>query len=140
MVRPRGWTIPLAASAIHLIDDAKAERLGVERVSAIQVFGEMLDSADLLIAHNIKFDQSVMETNFHRELITYPQNKNTFCTMLAATPIVAIPGARGGYKWPRLNECIKHFFDEDLEGAHDALVDVIACRRVYHKLVELGHG
>jgi len=37
-------------------------------------------------------------------------------------------------KPPKLEECIRHFFGEELDGAHDAMVDVVACRRVFFHL------
>lgn len=40
-------------------------------------------------------------------------------------------------KPPKLEECIRHFFNEDLDGAHDAMIDVAACRRVYFHLKTL---
>lgn len=40
-------------------------------------------------------------------------------------------------KAPKLAECVKHFFGEDLAGAHDALVDVRACARVFFRLRDL---
>ena len=45
-----------------------------------------------------------------------------------------------GQKWkpPKLEECMKYFFNEDIEGLHDALIDVDSCRRVYFKLKEMG--
>jgi len=41
-------------------------------------------------------------------------------------------------KPPKLEECIRHFFNEELDGAHDAMVDVRACRRVYFHLQTMG--
>ena len=40
-------------------------------------------------------------------------------------------------KSPKLEECIEHFFGEKLSGAHDAMVDVGACKRVYFNLKAL---
>ena len=60
----------------------------------------------------------------------------TRCTMLSSTGILKIK-TKQGYKWPKLEECIKFFFDEQLEGAHDALTDVRACIRVYKELEKL---
>jgi DNA polymerase-3 subunit epsilon len=37
-------------------------------------------------------------------------------------------------KPPKLEECIQHFFSEELPGAHDALIDARACARVYFHL------
>jgi DNA polymerase-3 subunit epsilon len=64
--------------------------------------------------------------------------------MEAATPVLNLPPTErmiaAGFdkpKPPKLEECIRHFFNEDLEGAHDAMADVIACRRVYFHLAAL---
>jgi DNA polymerase-3 subunit epsilon len=64
--------------------------------------------------------------------------------MEAAAPIVNLPPTErmlaAGFnkpKAPKLEECIHHFFGETLAGAHDALVDVRACARVYFHLQTL---
>ena len=73
-----------------------------------------------------------------------PLKKPVFCTMEAACSVVNLPPtakmlAAGIHrpKSPKLEECVKHFFNEDLQGAHDAMVDVAACRRVYLHLKSL---
>jgi len=65
--------------------------------------------------------------------------------MTAAAPIVNIPPTpkmlAAGFnkpKSPKLEECIKHFFGEELPGAHDAMIDVIACRRIYFHMKSSG--
>jgi DNA polymerase III subunit epsilon len=70
-----------------------------------------------------------------------PLRKPLFCTMEASAPIVNLPPTErmvaAGFnkpKPPKLEECIKHFFKEDLKGAHDAMIDVSACRRIYFEL------
>jgi DNA polymerase-3 subunit epsilon len=45
---------------------------------------------------------------------------------------------RKGPKSPKLSEAYRHFLGEDLIGAHDALVDVRACRRIYDHLKMIG--
>ncbi|AOW48412.1 3'-5' exonuclease family protein [Acetobacter ascendens] len=64
-----------------------------------------------------------------------------FCTMDAAAPLVNLPPTArmiaAGIdkpKAPKLEECIKHFFNEELKGAHDAMVDVRACARLFFHL------
>lgn len=135
--------IPEKASEVHGITTARAERLGVQEKTALGLFHFMASRADLVVAHNIKFDEGVMACVAARsgpEITQYV----TFCTMEAASPIVNLPPTErmvaAGIikpKAPKLKECIKFFFDEDLDGAHDALVDVTACARVYFHLKEL---
>jgi DNA polymerase III epsilon subunit-like protein len=62
--------------------------------------------------------------------------------MHAATPVCKILHAKPrhdqDYKWPKLSEAYRYFFGRALEGAHDALVDVKACRDVYFEMKRLG--
>lgn len=101
--------------------------------------------ADTVCAHNIKFDRGVIEAAIARHYgRVLPLRKPLFCTMEAATPVVNLPPTErmraAGFnkpKPPKLEECIRHFFNEDLDGAHDAMIDVAACRRVYFHLKTL---
>ena len=56
--------------------------------------------------------------------------------MEATTDICKIPPPRGsGYKWPKLEEAYRILVDPvGFEGAHDAMVDVEACRKVFYAL------
>lgn len=147
-----GVDIPLAASSVHGITTDKAKRCGLSAPVAVAIFERMLRKASIVVAHNIKFDCLVMITQWARHsLTTIPLNrvfgdKKKICTMEAALQIVNLPPTErmlaAGIekpKPPKLSECIQHFFGEELEGAHDALVDVHACKRVYFKLQEQGH-
>ena len=60
--------------------------------------------------------------------------------MKTATPICKIRKKDGkvGNKWPKLEEAIEFFYGEKLEGAHSAIVDIKATRRLFHTLVNLG--
>lgn len=131
--------IPKQASDVHGIDDEKASLLGVEPAKAIEMFSHLYARADLICAHNIKFDKGVMEAAIARvrkQVLTL--KKPLFCTMETASPIINLPPTErmlaAGFnkpKPPKLEECVKHFFGEDMVDAHDAMVDVAACRRVY---------
>lgn len=143
-----GVKIPERASAVHGITDERAAKLGVALEFAINAFSHLYQRTDLVCAHNIKFDVFVAETAIARHYkqirrLTKPQ----FCTMNAASPIVNLPPTdkmkAAGFtkpKPPKLEECIKHFFNEGLEGAHDAMIDLAACRRVYFHLKTLEHA
>lgn len=138
--------IPDAASAVHGISDELAERAGVVPLVGAQMWNRLARKATLWVAHNIGFDIFVMESALTRIL---PEewrhngyaNVARFCTMAAATPILNLPPTERmvarGYnkpKAPKLSECISHFFGETLDGAHNAMVDVRACARVYFHL------
>lgn len=138
--------IPAQASNVHGITNDRAEALGVSVEFAIGAFSHLYQRADVVCAHNIKFDKGVMEVAIARQFgKPRPLAKTMFCTMESSLPIVNLPPTErmiaAGFnkpKPPKLEECIRHFFDEALDGAHDAMVDVTACRRVYFHLKSLG--
>ena len=104
-------------------------------VDVLSAFSEFSKLADVLVAHNIKFDRPVITAELARcGKLNGQFNKQQYCTMLNATGVCKIVGPKG-FKWPKLSEAIKFFFGEDLVNAHDALTDVIACKRVYFKLM-----
>lgn len=140
-----GVDIPARAAAVHGITNERAVQLGVSSEFALSAFTHLYKRADMLCAHNAKFDKSVTETAIARQYgRVMPLRKLIFCTMEAASPIMNLPPTErmkaAGFdkpKPPKLEECIFHFFGESLDGAHDAMVDVAACRRVYFHLKSL---
>lgn len=141
-----GRPIPAEAAAVHGIDDALADRCGVALAAALGMFLRLARLAELLVAHNALFDLQAVRAGFYQlgapavaqEIATMP----SACTMEMAGPVVNLPPTEkmvaAGFMWPKspsLAECVRHFFAEDLVGAHDALVDVRACARVYRHLV-----
>jgi len=148
IITPNGqWTIPDGAANVHKITTEKAEECGVLLESAVLPFRDMLAAADLCVAHNVKFDKIIMERASAMVDLTFGQEvqdlwlpKNKFvCTMMKSTPIVKKKGKRssgGEYAWPKLVEALKHFTGEDLPGAHNAMVDVIACKKIFFALAD----
>jgi DNA polymerase-3 subunit epsilon len=139
IIKPEGWKIPAGASAIHGITDEIAGRCGVTLRQALTLFHGLYAQAETVVAHNLDFDEAVMATARLRAGSSFaPNPAASYCTMRRATPICKIPHANprrpDDYKWPKLEECMHHFFGEELVGAHDALVDVRACARVYFAL------
>ena len=134
--------IPEEAASVHGITREMCAAVGHRPDFVLECFLHFYARADLLVAHNRKFDMAIMETAFARDLPPgmpwKPLDKPGFCTMEAAAPIVNIPPTpkmrAAGFtkpKPPKLSECIEHFFGEKLEGAHDAMIDVGACKRVF---------
>lgn len=147
IVNPRA-PIPAGASAVHGITDLIADRAGVFNETAVAMWSRLAERADLLVAHNIRFDMAIMAAAHARhspggllKMDKAHAGRARFCTLDAAAPIVNLPPTEkmvaAGFnkpKPPKLEECIQYFFGETLEGAHDALVDVRACARVFFHL------
>lgn len=136
LIQPEGWGIHPEAQAKHGISVAKAKAHGIPIVQAVDKFDGMLRQASLVVAHNIRFDRLLMDSEYIRlrRRATWPR---TFCTMVTCTDILRLPG-RYGYKWPRLDETYRHFFGKPLLGTHDAMADVSACRAIFEELVARG--
>lgn len=147
VVRPEGWIIPDDVAKIHGITTERALAVGVSEKIATRLYMDLMyGSKALAVAHNVKFDQRIMRIAMLRAGFDKDWQDSreitSFCTMEAAMPLVNLPPTAkmvaAGFnkpKPPRLSECIEFFFQEKLEGAHDALVDVRACLRVYRHLV-----
>jgi len=121
--------IPDAAAVVHGITTEISQSRGLPITILLDLFYGWARRCDEIIAHNIKFDRLVISSELSRLGLTFPP-KAQFCTMLASTGLCKIP-KRNGYKWPKLSEAYEFFFGEPLKDAHDALVDVQACKRIY---------
>jgi len=143
IIKPDGWVIPEAASAIHGITQERALKYGMNIRPCLMLFSRLLESAELVVAHNVDFDVMMLKIQCARNGVPFAPAK-TFCTMKTATPIVNLPPTEkmlaAGFnkpKSPKLAECVKFFFNEELEGAHNAQADLDACARVYYHLDEM---
>lgn len=140
------WIVSEGAFKATGIDNQRADTYGIHLVTGMEMFLDFLDNSDVVVAHNINYDIVVMRRAMKvycdvtgQEYRDPFDGKQLVCTMLASQDIVKAPPKRNGeWKWPKLEECVEHFFKEKLEGAHDALVDVRACARVYYHLHHIG--
>lgn len=124
----------VGAFVTHMITEELRKRVGISPGDAARSFTMLLERADRLVAHNLKFDLILIGAMFHRRGFETKRLKEIpkFCTMLALTPVMKIPGARGGYKWPKLEEAYKAYVNADgFSGAHDAMADTIACQELF---------
>lgn len=132
------------ALAAHGISLERAAAEGVPLVDAWRDFTGLVNQAHGIIGHNISFDIRIMRIAGARATgdkweCPIPSK----CTMRMATSIVNLPPtakmvAAGFHKpkSPNLSECVRFFFNEDHAGAHDALADVRASKRVYFAIKE----
>lgn len=135
-----GVRIEPGAKQAHGISEADCERYGVPAAVACSLFNQLCIQADVIVAHNMSFDQLIMRTALHR-LGGKPdrmEGKRLVCTMEESTDVLKLPGKFDSYKWPTLEEAHSYFTHRPLEGAHDALVDAEACLVVLRGLVDLG--
>lgn len=138
LIKPDGFDIPFEASQIHGITTKKANILGRPLKEIVLEFAEIVKSSDLVVAHNIFFDEKILGAEFLRlKMDNTLADKAKICTMVASVDYCAIPGHHG-HKWPKLSELHNKLFGNDFEEAHNAAVDVQAAAKCFWKLNELG--
>jgi DNA polymerase III subunit epsilon len=139
IVRPEGFVIPADASRVHGITTERARAEGIAITDALEEFAASLERAEHLVAHNMSFDEKIVGAEYLRngdEDLIAPKKK--ICTMLSSVDFCAIPGARGGYKWPKLAELHRTLFGEDFAEAHNAAADINATARCFWELGRRG--
>ena len=140
-----GTVMSAKAQELTGITQEMLEKDGIPVADAIEMFIIAAENADLLVCHNNAFDNKLVSIQYSRLRPEMPPRsilcgKPSLCTMKTATPICKIRKKDGkvGYKWPKLEEAMMFFYGEELEGAHSAIVDIKATRRVFHTLVNMG--
>lgn len=152
LIKPKDWrTLPcggqIGAIAKELtgITEEMCEERGIPIGDAINLFMTAAANADFLVCHNKSFDQQLVMFEYARlepeaRPSTVFEGKPGLCTMLKLTPVCQIPKKDGrvGNKWPKLIEAYEYLFGEKFGGAHNALVDIEATRRVFNWCVREG--
>lgn len=144
---PEGVEVAPEAFAAHGITPARSRAEGRD---ALEVLGElfaMRDKAEIDVAHNRQFDARIARIQALRYGLFDPFEKGrSECSLTLSTPILNLPPTpkmvAAGFKKPKspnLGECVEFFFGEKHDKAHDALADVIACKRVYFAIKQ-GRG
>lgn len=113
-------------SHIHGITTADIMERGVPVEEALRLFKDDLEEVDTIVAHNLEFDQKILQSEIFRAkgndiLIEDISRKNKLCTMLYGKEIMGVK------KWPKLVELYKFLTGKRLEQTHRALDDVRAC-------------
>lgn len=130
-------SIPFGASQVHGIYDKDVADKGLI-ADQIDTFLSYLNSADMVVGHNIEYDESVINYELQRlgrRGDYHPQK--TLCTMKSTVDFCALPGRGIGFKFPKLNELYKKLFGEYFEWAHSAIYDVEATVRALQKLLQM---
>ena len=138
LVRPNGFVIPLDAQRVHHIttEQALAEGKGLPEV--LLEFSNAAAKSEIVVAHNIKFDERVISAEYLRLNLELPfAHKKRICTMEQSSDFCKIPG-QYGFKWPTLSQLHWKLFNSEYQEAHDAGADVAACARCFFELKKLG--
>jgi DNA polymerase III epsilon subunit-like protein len=132
MILPTDFTISPGSVAIHGITDDMAKSKGRPFV---QVFADFMTfigpRTKTLVAHNAKFDTSVLQSEMLRHDIDLSliDDLNFRCTLELYRERFLKP--------IRLGVLYEEIFGEQFENAHNSLADCIACGRVYPYVI--GH-
>ncbi len=138
IIRPDGFSIPKDASKIHGITTEKALSVGIPVTEVLTEFSSAIDKSEVVIGHNISFDEKVVGAEFLRQGFNNRLTKRRrICTKEQSTNFCAIPG-RYGYKWPSLSELHYILFGTHMTNSHDAQADVLACAKCFFELKRLG--
>jgi DNA polymerase III subunit epsilon len=138
LVQPDGFTIPDDVQRIHGISTERALAEGKKVFSVLQDFTAAVEKAEIIIAHNVKFDESVISAEYLRLQLKPPfDRKKRICTMMQSTELCRIQGPYG-LKWPTLSQLHRELFKSGYEEAHDAGADVAACAKCFFELKRRG--
>ncbi len=96
IIKPEGFLIPSDATKIHGISTERANAEGLPLSEVLQLFLELTAKAELLVAHNISFDEKIIGSELIRAGMTNPlPSKKRICTMQSSTDFCAIRGPYG---------------------------------------------
>jgi DNA polymerase-3 subunit epsilon len=134
LIRPDGFAIPDEAHRVHGINTARAMAEGKKLATVLNDLSEATGRSQVIVAHNIRFDESVISAEYLRLNAKPPfAGKRRICTMAGATDFCRIQGPYG-YKWPTLSQLHWELFRSGYEEAHDAGADVAACAKCFFEL------
>ena len=145
VIKPDGWTISEEMTAIHGISQEYALQHGIPEKEAVGSLLGLKKQAALRVAHNRTFDDRIVrialkrffdplapETDMLKPSDLWKEGDG-FCTCHGSRKAVNIG------KLPTLEEAYLALTGEVLEGAHNAVNDVRACRIIYFALKKLGY-
>jgi len=151
IVKPAGWTIPDDIAAIHGITTDYAADTGIPEPMAVEMLLKMYEQAGFRVAHNESFDCRIVRIACKRffgdDCADKWKTGAANCTAVLSTPIMKLPPTekmlavgRKHPKTPTLAEAYSFFTGRELENAHSAMADTLACRDVYFAILDRNGG
>ena len=124
IIKPEGFEV--AATEIHGITKEMADSEGIPFMTVYNVFTQVFKLCKIVIGHNVDFDISVLRSECLRRNLDMSVFDliDVRCTLKMAKNMFLEPVNKLGVLY-------KKFFGEELEGAHDAMIDTRASARLY---------
>lgn len=138
--------IPEESTKIHGITKRMASLRGIPLTIVMDKFDNVLQRAEIVVAHNLSFDKRIYMVeairNKRKQYFTRDgERKPEYCTMKSNKERCAIrmTNVKGDtyIKYPNLSELYEHVFGTKPKGTHDSMADVLICLRCY---ISLEHG
>ncbi len=140
IVKPDGFTIPFNSEKIHGISTKRATEEGHPLEEVLGKFQDDLNKSNVIIGHNIDFDNRIVGTEFVRtdqkNLGSALLEKESIDTSEVSKEFCQLAGGIGGkLKSPKLIELHEKLFGEGFTDAHDAAYDVDATAKCFFGLI-----
>jgi DNA polymerase III epsilon subunit-like protein len=133
--------------ALHHITREIMDEKGIHIVDALKSFMNDFEKADIVVGHNISFDNNMILIemirnieNFEQSIIsTFSQSTKFYCTMMNTIDLCAIKtfykNSNKSYnKFPKLVELYSHLFQLTPTKLHNSLNDVVLCLQCFCKI------
>lgn len=140
IIKPDGWTVPKEQFFIdNNISTERCESEGIPCIEALADLKKDMSDCEIIVTHNNDFDIPVIQAEMIRYRVKNVKKLIKVCTMKESIEFCKLPNQHGysSYKFPKLEELYRILFKKEMEGAHDALSDVNACRECFIQLVKL---
>ena len=121
--------VPPESTNCHGITTQMSLVRGHSFAKTFEIFKVCMEQCDLMVAHNLSFDITVLQVECFRNHIPWSIPKPTYCTMKSTTKMCGLG------KYPRLSFLHNFLFHEEAENLHSSLIDVLVCLRCYMKIM-----
>jgi DNA polymerase III epsilon subunit-like protein len=141
---PSDVVISQGSINVHGITRNKIDESGIEIQEALFYFSEHYKECDYIVAHNLDFDERMVNYECVRNNISpvihkFDPRKTFYCTMKKGIDICKIEkeskNGRKYFKWPKLEELHSTLFNQSICNLHDAYHDNLVCLRCFVQII-----
>ncbi|NBC24154.1 MAG: 3'-5' exonuclease [Bacteroidetes bacterium] len=137
IISPDNYELTPEIEKFSKVTQERAEKEGKPLEEVLENFSKIVDKAEVVFAHNLRFNENVVLAEFHR--LNMPQRlevSESYCIMMESTYFCKIPGKGGKLKWPTLTELHQRVFGKPYANPNDAFHDTIAAAKSLFVLIE----